>query len=249
MKTALLGIPVKGQMPVWAVRNLINISRTNFGDWTIKIRLLEGAPTQQARNELAQAASDEKAECLVMLDADLNAGPKELARILSHDEDIVCSLYPHRSLDTAWMVTPTNPPSEQREDGLMRVKQSAIGFSKIRLSVFDRLQKDNPDRVGVLTDRAGDSKRLWDFFSFELVGLNTPESRLQTIKAILERKVDCRLPDDDKSDLVAIGSALETTYLADNLHVSEDYRFNQLCEKSGITVFVDTQLIVSHAAD
>ena len=175
------------------------------------------------------------------MDSDLNLGPKELAQLLSHDESIVCALYCHRSLETKWMVTPNNPPSPNREDGLMAVKQSAIGCSKIKLSVFDKLQADNPDRSGVLTDRAGDAKAVWDFFTFERVGLNTPESRLRSIAAMVQA--------GGSTSNEEIRRILETTYLEDNLHVSEDYRFCQLCEKSGIPIHVDTQLIVQHATE
>ncbi len=249
MRNVLLFCPVKGSLPVWQTRNLVDISRTKFEGVNLKIRFLEGAPIQQARNEGVQIARDEKCVEIVQVDSDLNLGPKELAQLLSHDESVVCALYCHRSLETKWMVTPNNPPSPNRGDGLMAVKQSAIGCSKIKLSVFDKLQADNPDRSGVLTDRAGGSKSVWDFFAFERVGLNTAESRLKSIEAVLRRKVDCRLPDDDKAQLLEIDNIVSTTYLADNLHVSEDYRFCQLCEKSGIPIHVDTGLIVQHATE
>lgn len=205
---------------------MVNIARTNFPGCVIIIRVLEGQPIQISRNEGVQIAREEKCSEYVQVDSDLNLTPEFLARLLSHENAlVVCALYPHRSLSTLWLVTAKQPPCKQEPDGLMEVKQSAVGCSKIRMEVFAKLQTDNPDRVGILTNRAGEAKPIWDFFGFELVGLNTPSSRLESIKALLEKRVDCRVPDDDQGLLTDIYNVAFTTYLADNLHVSEDYNF------------------------
>lgn len=250
MRKIFVGYPVKGQFSVQQTRNMIDISRTRFHDCEIKLRILEGVPINQARSELVQNAYDEGCSEIVMIDADLGVGPKELGRILSHDEDVVCALYCHRSLNCLWHVQPTSPPSEERPDGLLRVKQSAVGFSKIKLSVFDKLKVANPDRIGQLTERIGGNRLVWEFFPFELVGLNTPASRLNTIKEICKTLSD----QGDVHGMVnkwaeKILSVINTTYLADNYHVSEDFNFCRLCSESGIPIYTDTQLIVQHKTE
>lgn len=248
MRKIFVSYPVKGQFSVQQTRNMIDISRTRFPDCELKLRILEGVPINQARSELVQNAYDEGCSEIVMIDADLGVGPKELGRILSHDEDVVCALYCHRSLNCLWHVQPTNPPSEERPDGLLRVKQSAVGFSKIKLSVFDKLKVANPDRVGQLTERTGGNRLVWEFFPFELVGLNTPSSRLKEIIGLCENWHT--KSSFDSPDLVeSVLRAAKTHYLADNYHVSEDFNFCRLCSESGIPIFTDTQLIVQHKTE
>lgn len=249
MKKVFYGIPVKGEMPCWAVRNLIDIARTRFEGFNVVIRILEGSPVNVARNELAQCARDEKADFLVMQDRDLNVGVKEFGRLLSHDlnEPIVCALYAQRGLSTNWHVYPNKPPSPEEESGLMAMHHSAIGFSRIAMSVFDTLQSANPDRVGQLTDRGGGTKQVWDFFNFELVGLNTPASRLQSIISM------CTDVDDSKWTALGLADKIlataNTQYLAENMHYSEDIFFCKLCRDAGIPLKIDTKLIVQHATE
>lgn len=256
MKKIFYGIPVKGEMPCWAVKNLIAIARTRFDGFNVVIRILEGSPINVARNELAQCARDEKADFLVMQDRDLNVGVKEFGRLLSHDlnEPIVCSLYAQRGLSTNWHVYPNKPPSPEEESGLMAMHHSAIGFSRIAMSVFDILQSANPDRVGQLTDRGGGTKQVWDFFNFELVGLNTPASRLKEILVLADQlHKDGTENTDLKVDARFVASRIRdfanTTYLAENMHYSEDIFFCKLCRDAGIPIKIDTKLIVQHATE
>lgn len=254
MRKIFVGYPVKGQFSVQQTRNMIDISRTRFPDCEIKLRILEGVPINQARSEFVQNAYDEGCSDIVMIDADLGVGPKELGRILTHDEEVVCALYCHRSLNCLWHVQPTNPPSEERSDGLLKVKQSAVGFSKIKLSVFDKLKVANPDRVGQLTERTGGNRLVWEFFPFELVGQNTPASRIKDLLSLSdeflkianeqhEARLDARFVASRIKDLAT------TNYLADNYHVSEDFNFCRLCSESGIPIYTDTQLIVQHKTE
>lgn len=256
MRRVLLFYPCKGAQPVWQARNQVSIARTNFPGCQILIRFLEGAPIQQARNEAVQMARDEKCGELVMNDSDLNLTPEILGRLLSHkNELIVCAPYAHRSLETHWHIQPTNPPSQEEPSGLLKVKQSAIGCSKIRIEVFDRIQADNPDRLGMLTSRDSEGHNLiWEFFPFELVGLNTPTSRLkEMIELACQLQKDGIANTDLKIDARLIARQIHEiatmTFLADSHHVSEDYNFCRLATNSGIPIKVDTQIIVQHASE
>lgn len=188
-------------------------------------------------------AREDKCEQIIMVDSDLDVGPPELGRLLTHDVPIVCALYPHRDLFTNWHVQPFSKGEKVNEQGLMRVRQSAVGFSKIKLSVFDDLMKAYPDRVGQITNRSGGTKRLWDFFAFELVGMNTPSSRLADIRNLCDH-FDLNQPASALMDKVL--SLANTQYLAENSHFSEDYFFCRLCVDAGIPIFLDTNLIAPH---
>lgn len=242
MRRIFYAVPLKGRMPHWQVANLLDISRTRFNGCSVSVRILEGAPVNQARNELVQHARDEKFDELVFTDADLAITPKHLDQILTHDVPVVCGLYGHRCFTpTLFHVEPFDRALGVRADGLMRVRQSAIGFSKIKLGVFDQLQERNPDRCGRLTDRAGGTKRVWEFFPFELVGPNTPAARLKAIETLLE---------GGDADLISkIRDAVSTQYLEENTHMSEDYNFCRLCHEAGIEVYLDIKLIVQHASE
>lgn len=246
MRRILLFYPCKGSQSIWQARNQVNIARSSFPNCQVIIRFLEGAPIQQSRNEAVQIARDEKCPELVMCDSDLDLTQELLGRLLSHEHEmIVCAPYVHRSLETHWHMMPTNPPSQEETSGLLKVKQSAIGCSKINLKVFDKIQADNPDRFGQLTSREGGHKGVWEFFPFELVGLNTAQSRIKEIISVCENWHP--KSSFDAPDLVEqVLRAAKTHYLADNYHVSEDYNFCQMATASGFDIKVDTQLIIPH---
>ena len=245
MRRVILSVPLKGALASYFVNNLISACRAALPGVQLDFAFLEGAPVQQARNEICDQAVRSGYDEVVMLDKDLDVGVGDLVRILSHDVPVVCALYPHRSLDTFWHVRALPEVREPDAVGLMQVQQSAVGFCKIKVATIKKLMADHPDRAGVLTETGGGSRLVHELFPMELVGPNTPAARLRAVEnAIIKNNKAF-----DWSTLTTdIETALYQRHAEQNLHQAEDYGFCRLCAESKIPVCVDTKLIVQHEA-
>jgi hypothetical protein len=244
-RRVLLSVPLKGALASYFVNNLISTCRAVLPGVSLDFAFLEGAPVQQARNEICDNAVRAGYDDVVMLDKDLDVGVPDLVRILRHDVPVVCALYPHRSLDTFWHVRPLSADEQPDTVGLMRVQQSAVGFCKIKVSAIKKLMADHPDRAGLLTETGGGARMVHELFPMELVGPNTPAAR---IKAVEDAIVHHAQAIDLNLLMAAIDAALYGRSEQPNLYQAEDYGFCRLCAESGIPVYVDTKLIVQHEA-
>lgn len=243
MRRVLLAVPLKGQLSSFFVRNLIETCRAIYPGVSLDFAFLEGAPVQQARNEIVADARERKFDELIMLDKDLDVGPEQVARILSHDVPFVAGLYCQKSLDTFWHVQSWAKDQKPDEAGLLRVKQCAVGFCKIKLGIFEQLQADNLDRLGMLTTTGGDTKPIWEFFAMELSGPNTANGRIAAIKDLLSDEILANAPVSFRN---AIVSAAVGRHPTPSLHLAEDYGFCTMLRNSEIPIVVDTKLVIQH---
>lgn len=201
-----------------------------------------GQGVQIARSEIVMEARKFNPDELIFLDRDLDVNVNMMARMLSHEhEDIVCSMYCKKTIDTHWHVQGWSEEEEPDKNGLLRVKQAAIGFSKIKMSVFDRIQEKNPDRRGWLREVGTANWELWDFFPMELLGPGTPLERMRAVKDILDN------PSLDTQEKInQIDMAVYKQHTEPNLHMGEDYWFCRLAREAGIKIKLDTELIIPH---
>lgn len=206
--------------------------------------LLEGPAIQMARNQIVQYARKQNVDQVVMIDVDVDVPFEAFKRLMSHeDEEIVCGLYSRRTMDTHWHVHPLNDKEVENEKGLLRVYQSAIGLSKIKMSVFDKLEVAYPDRVGNLVEGGAAGEKVAEFFPMELMGKNTPGGRILAIKELLK----CKNDDMDERELLAlIEEAANKRHPESNQFIGEDYGFCCLARNAGIPIYLDTRLVLKH---
>ncbi len=244
MRKVMLATPVAGELPVFYVRNLMQACSARIPNIQWMPIFMMGQGVQIARSECVKHGREAKCDEVIFLDKDLDVNVTQMARMLSHEkEDIVCGMYCKKTTDTHWHAQSYGPDEKEDANGLLRVRQAAIGFSKINMRVFDKIQADNPDRVGVLREKGTGEWQLWDFFPMELMGPNTPLARLNTIKGILDNPAL-----DTAEKLKQIDLASYQQYLEPNYHIGEDYWFCKLARDSGFKIKLDTQLIVQHEA-
>ena len=153
MRRVVIATPVSGGIPVFYVRNLLQAISAKIENIGWIPMFMMGQAVHTARSEIVMEARKLKADELVFLDKDLDVNVNQMMRLLSHEhEDIVCAMYCKKTIDTHWHVQGWSEEEEPDKNGLLRVKQAAIGFSKIRMSVFDRIAAKNPDRKGWLRE-------------------------------------------------------------------------------------------------
>lgn len=247
-KRVLIATPLKGDLPSAYFKSSLQLATAKIPNVKLDWIVLEGPAVQMARNEIVAYARELKFDELVFWDKDVlaeqngeNLTAGALIHLLKHDVDIVCAPYSSRHLETHWHIH-TLDGKAPREDGLQEVSRACIGFSKIRMSVFDRIEALNPDRKAVLMDPNKAPKPCTEFFPMGVKGKNTPEGRMQGIKAILEDK---ELSASAK--LQRIEREANLRYDEPNLFIGEDYWFCDLARAAGITIWLDSMVVMSHS--
>jgi hypothetical protein len=249
-RRVLIATPLKGDIPKAYFQTSLQLVSSKLEGIKLDFLMLDGPAVQMARNEIAHYAIENKFDELVFWDKDvmadvdgINQTGGAIVRLLSHNVDIVCGLYSTRSLETHWHIDPL-PDEEPNADGLQKVNRSAIGFSKIKTSVFRKISEDNPDRVAYLIDPNRAPKTITELFPMGIQGKNTPEGRIKEIKNILS---DAKRKDLKPETVIGlIERTLTIRYDQVNLFASEDYWFCDLARASGFDIHLDTNLIMGH---
>lgn len=246
----LIATPLKGDIPKSYFQTSLQLATATIQDVKLDWVLLDGPAVMQARNEIVTYALDNKFDELIFWDKDVQAdidGRNQTAgailRLISHDEDMVCGIYSTRSLDTHWhmeVIDGENP----NDKGLQKVKRSAIGFSKIKMSVFKAVMEKNPDRMAVLVDPLKAPKQVFEFFPMGIQGPNTPEGRIAKIKDDIERWQNKEITSEVLANLVSRNATIK--FDEPNCFASEDYWFCDLVRAAGIPIHIDTMLVLGH---
>lgn len=133
------------------------------GHWVV-FDFIRGYDVATARNHIAQACLNEKADYVLMVDNDVTLPPDALKNLLSHDEAVVLGFYAHRDNDNIYrgrtcvcrMYQPNgeayfNYPLESeytademrafRESGVYKVQihGGGMGCALIKADVFNQL--------------------------------------------------------------------------------------------------------------
>lgn len=105
-----------------------------------------GGGIGRARNILTALALESGAGEMLLMDADVNAGPAQVERILSHDDPVVFGLYPAKKLvwPTRWVVNWLNgvSGSNVRPDGLREALECGAGFVRVSLAAIEQVIAD-----------------------------------------------------------------------------------------------------------
>lgn len=247
-RKVLIATPLKGDIPSAYFKTSLQMATAAIPDVKLDWVILEGPAVQMARNEIVAYARSAKFDELLFWDKDVvadqngeNVTASAMMRLLGHDVDIVCAPYSSRHLETHWHVHPLKD-EQPNEQGLQKVERACIGFSKIKLKVFDRIEADNPWRKGVLIDPNKAPKPCTEFFPMGIHGKNTPEYRLKQISSIFA---------DDKlsasARLQRIERELNVSYDEPNSFLGEDYWFCDLARNSGFSIHLDAMLMMGHS--
>jgi hypothetical protein len=244
MRKILIATPLKGEIPPEYVRTLISILSSKVPDTKFIYAFLGGTTVQWARDELVSVAVKYQCTHILFWDKDLEAGLEHALRLMSHDVDAVSALYTKRHLSTVFHVHgDPKYQDEQRADGLMRVLKVAIGFSLIKVSVFERMRAFFPERIYYKCDAGEEPVILHEFFPMGIIGKNSNDGKLRRIRAVFE-------PKDVPVDVVsAVQAILKDTDYSENQIRGEDFYFCELALEAGIELYVDPALIIPHKGE
>lgn len=241
MRRILVATPLKSAIPPAYNRALIDLKSRATPELILDSIFISGTGVNFARNEIALYARNNHYDEILWWDVDLKPTTAQFDRLLAHDEDIVCAMYCRRDVQTNWHITAL-PGVQTRPDGLQQVFKCAIGFSKMKTSVFDRIAARFPDRACGRVEKHGDQPvYMHEFFPMELIGPNSTQGRLEAIRRYVI--------DENGSDIMAVKAALTTRHIEHSVLTGEDYCFCRLAIASGQSIFLDTQMIVAHTGE
>lgn len=126
----------------------------------------------RARNSLTADFLATECEKMLFLDSDIIFTPEDVARIASHDEDLVGGFYPCKdpAPDVRWCINTLHEGRHWESDdrGLIEVKYVGTGFMCIHRRVFERMMEGNV-AAEYKTDHAP-FRSEWEFWKMGVHG-------------------------------------------------------------------------------
>ena len=113
-------------------------------DWTVDTLVNESLISRGRNTLTARFLNNKDTTHLFFIDADIGFDAWHILTILNHDKDVVCGLYPMKSLPLKWVVNGINnedgTEQKPRDDYLIEVSKSGTGFMCIKQHVFEALK-------------------------------------------------------------------------------------------------------------
>jgi hypothetical protein len=254
MRKILIATPLKGEIPPPYVQTLITLLFSRMPDTKFIWAFVGGTTVQWARDECVTAAVKYQCTHILFWDKDLKPTMEQVMRLLSHDVDVVASLYVKRNLNTHWHVFGDPQNKEERTDGLMKVLKVAIGFSLIKVSAFEKLRSFFPERQYFKHDGGEDPVTLHEFFPMGIVGKNSNDGKLRRIRELAKSvEWDSGGPGGSMGNagsvMYKIATILAEADYSENQIRGEDFYFCEMCVEAGVPMYVDTELIIAHTGE
>ena len=108
--------------------------------WTMETLVNESLISRGRNTLAAKFLSNKETTHLFFIDADIGFDPWHVLTVLNHNKDVVCGLYPMKSLPLQWVVNSV-AGAETRDDFLVEVSKAGTGFMCIKQQVFEDLKQ------------------------------------------------------------------------------------------------------------
>lgn len=231
MRKILIATPLKGGLDAQFVTSLLGTVFSQIPDTSYGFAFVTGTSVALARNATVKAARSQNCTDILFWDADLRGSGAHLQRLLSHDREFVAAWYSKRGLKTYWHGSPLTAWTDRDPSGLVEMRQCAVGFSLIRMSVFDKIAARYP--LNAYQNNEGDaSADEFDYFPTGIVGPNSDSGKLDRIRSA--------------STLDEVRAILADSDPSGNMMMGEDYYFCRLAREAGVSLWLDPSLVVAH---
>lgn len=157
-----------GNLRVEFVAALMAINGDSCPGHTFQIQFVNGDGVARARNNIAAMFLAGGFDELLFIDGDIQFSASQVARLLSHDVDVVGGFYPIKQRELRWCATALDGGAVDEKTGLQNVLEIGTGFLRIRRKVIERMVREFPE-IEYVEDMSGQQKPQWDFFSMGVV--------------------------------------------------------------------------------
>ncbi len=147
-RNVFIGVPVFNGVDVHFFDSMMKFVQAK-GELQCKIAVVAGdSLVARARNVLTMEFLRSDCTHLLFIDSDLIFSADHVARLLSHDEDIVGGFYPKKQQGRAELVFNTLiPPAPMDERRLTPVRYIGTGFICVKRRVFEKMIEEMGDQL------------------------------------------------------------------------------------------------------
>jgi hypothetical protein len=233
----LIATPVFDKPHIDWTNGITSVLRLTDAEYDV--RYAKGCYVQTGRNQLVYEARRDKFDEIVFVDADIKSwGAQHIQRLRSHDVDIVAGCYAKKIPGEPQLTC--HAATTERVGDLIRCNDLPGGFTRIKMHVFDAIEKKFPWRS---FQHAGEEPKF-EFFPMGLVGEGTPEALLNAIKSVIARPIDSSDMIDEIDALFSVAHMPSCRQL-----LGEDVYFCKLAREAGFTLWADTCLALRHIGE
>tara|TARA_B100001964_G_C13991355_1_gene490796 strand:+ start:21 stop:695 length:675 start_codon:yes stop_codon:yes gene_type:complete len=133
-----------------------------------ELQIIIDSMVQKARDILTAKFLRTKNSHILWLDADVDWKAKDVLRLLSHDKDIVCGIYPKKRFPIEYPIVWTEDDKDVDEDGLIEIVGAGAGFLLIKREVMEKMVEAYPEKKYIAPDAIQEKDQYLDL---EVYGL------------------------------------------------------------------------------
>lgn len=256
MKKILIASPCRGGLSPSYVRSVIGLLNSSLcagknAQYKLDFAWTSGTSVAMARDELANLFLERGDDELISWDVDLgHPDPKVMlsmfARLLSHDVDIVGGAYVGHNFLSQWHGAAASDGEKMNENGLLKMAQIPLGFSKVKRRVFEKIKQDNPWLQYVFKETNMNKQRggMTEFYPNGLVGPNTGQGKVDRIRKVLTSPNF--IYEHPKTNLDRVIEIIDDDDYSQTVMLGEDFYFCRLAREAGFEMFIDNNLITPH---
>lgn len=159
-----VAIPCYGSIPVQFMQCMLHLQANPPCDM-ILAPLAGDSLVSRARNTLSAQFLESDCTHLLFIDSDLIFSSEQVARLLSHEKDVVAGFYPKKQDgELQWVCNANLEPNEADENGLQEVRYMGSGFMLIKRCVFEQMIERYGEKIAYHPDSKPETTE-WDFWA------------------------------------------------------------------------------------
>ena len=258
-KRVLLACPAKHALPWYWVKSLVQLLATKSDKYEFDYVTEAGNNAINiARNIIADHAikSPRNYWKMVMVDSDAHWSVEQFLRLLEHEEPFVAGPYCRKTGGpVSWLCVRTKG-TEIRPDGMMECDFLGTHFFAYEIEALKKVVAHFPERVFTYDDEHGQDSRntMCELFPIGIVGANTPEGRLRTIKKVIKQVEDGEWGAKGEENFwgayKSICDIATKPQEGEVRMLGEDYHFCHLARQAGFKLYCDRDLNpIGHVGD
>lgn len=125
------------------IRSIIQM-RNDKINFSLETIANESLVTRARNNLIAKGMTNGKATHFMFIDADVGFDTTDIYKLLAHDKDVICGLYPKKDYPIEYVVNRIKN-EDPDENGLIRVAHAGTGFMLIKRAVIEKMFKHFPN--------------------------------------------------------------------------------------------------------
>lgn len=126
------------------IRSVIQM-RNDKINFSLETIANESLVTRARNNLIAKGMTNNNATHFMFVDADIGFNTQDIYKLIAHDKDIVCGLYPKKDYPIEYVANRLHSDEQPDDSGLIRVRHAGTGFMLIKRNVIERMFQHFPN--------------------------------------------------------------------------------------------------------